>query len=284
MAVITTTSDLDSLIQVVVGEAKYTFRHTPIMRQCVDVFEFPEHKGGPIDYPKFGKLTAYGLTEGTDMGYQAWSDSDVSITPAEVGLCVPVSRMTMRRAPAMLGRMLTDECNRAVATKLDTDLLSLLDGFSTSKGSAGSALTVAILEQAIQLVKHNSTEPGPPPYFIVLHGYQAYDIIAAMGVAGTYPVPQGPSASVLQNLLGGRFLGCTFYEDSNITVDSDDDAKGGDFSKLAIKLCVVVEPKLEIERDASLRADEFNLVMEYGYGEWSDSMGVEIYTDAATPA
>jgi len=285
MAAITKVSTLDSLIQVIVGEATYTFRHNPVMRQCVDVRNFPNHAGSPIDFPKYGKVTAYSLTEGVAMGEQAWSDTDVSITPGEVGLKVIITKAALKRGPASLERDLADECNRAIAYKLDYDLLALLDGFSSSKGSANAALTVAHLQQAISMVQGNATEPGPPPYFIVLHPYQLYDIGAAIGVGATYPVPTGISEEVLRHWVHiPVLLGATVFYDGNIVVDASDDAKGGVFSKSAIRLCVTQEPEPVQEYIGDLRATELDVVMEYGYAEWSDSMGVEIYTDAGTPA
>ena len=73
------------------------------------------------------------------------------------------------------------------------------------------------------------------------------------------------------------------WEDGNIEIDSSDDAKGGIFTQNAIFLAITLEPTEEVQRDASLRGSELVVVGEYGYAEWLDAAGVELYSDATAP-
>jgi len=283
----TKTSDLDSIIQIIVGDVQYTARHDPVMRQLVWVIDMPEHKGHPIDVPKLGSLTAYSLTEGVDLASpQALADTDVTITPAEVGLQVILTDRMLSRAPANFFNMVGDECGRAYAEKLDEDLLGLLDGFSTSTPGDSVVLQLTDLSNARAHVRGNSTEPGPEPIYCVLHPYQLNSIVNELvPVTNVAAMPSGISEEVLRNYFIGKtkIFGMPVFEDGNLSAalgSGSDSAKGGVFSQKAIILIVTAEASARRQRDESLRAEEVNLVGEYGYAEWQDSFGVEIFSEA----
>jgi len=280
----TKVSDLASIIQVIVSDVQYTARNEPVMRQLVWVMDLPEHKGEPIDVPKLGKLTAQSLTEGIDLASpQTLTDTDISISPGEVGLQVILTDRMLSRAPAGFFNMVADECGRAYAEKLDTDLLSLLDGFSISTPGTGVVLQLPDLSNARAYVRGNPTEPGPEPLYCVLHPFQLNSIVNELvPVTAVAAMPPNISEEVLRDYFKGktRPFGMPVFEDGNITVDGSDDAKGGVFSKKAIILIVTQEALPKTQRDESLRAEEVNLIGEYGYAEWQDSFGVEIYSQA----
>ena len=76
----------------------------------------------------------------------------------------------------------------------------------------------------------------------------------------------------------------TIYADNNLSKDSADDAKGGVFSKEAIvQVHFMGGPSMEEQRDASLRATEYNIVMVKGVGEWKDAWGREMLFDSVSP-
>ena len=244
----------------------------------------PEHKGHPIDIPRLGTLTAQSLTEGVDLASpQTLGDSDVSISPEEVGLQVILTDRMLDRAPAGFFNMVADECGRAYAEKLDTDLLSLLDGLSTSTPGAGIVLQLTDLSNARAYVRGNPTEPGPEPLYCVLHPYHLNSIVNELvPVTNVAAMPPDISEEVLRNYFVGKtkIFGMPVFEDGNIAVDANNDAKGGVFSKKAFILIVTQEAKPRTQEDTSLRATELNLIGEYGYAEWQDSFGVEIFAEA----
>lgn len=287
---VTTVSDLDSLIQVIVGEMRLTARHATPMANLVTRVDMPEHRGSPIDLPKLGTLNAVELTEGVDQSsFETVTDTDVSIDPTEVGVFVALTDRSMRRAPAAFETAVVAEAARAYAYKLDLDLLRQMDSFSTSLAGTGTALAINHLAAGRARVK-GGAEPGQGSVHVVLHAYGIKDIVDDLVPAATNALPAGITDDVTrQYLVGSNFVGTTklygmsVWEDSNIEIDSTPDAKGGLFCENAIFLAITLEPTEEKQRDASLRGDEVTFVGEYGYAEWLDSAGVELFHDATAP-
>jgi hypothetical protein len=286
---VTTASDLDSLIQVIVGEMRFTARHAVPMANLVTRVDMPENRGSPFDLPKMGTLTAVNLTEGVDVtSFETVTDTDVSIDPTEVGVFVALTDRSLRRAPAAFESAVAGEAARAYAYKLDLDLLRQFSSFSNTLGTAGSDMTIGFLSAGRARVKGGS-EPGQGPVHVVLHPFGIKDIVDDLTPSGGNSIPAGISDDVTRQYLTENFVGNTklygmsVWEDGNIEIDTSDDAKGGVFCQNAIFLAITMEPTQEKQRDASLRGDEIVIVGEYGYAEWLDAAGVEIYHDATAP-
>jgi len=174
----------------------------------------------------------------------------------------------------------------AMQRKKDEDGLTILDGFSTSLCGAGSTLTSGHIGAASARVTGNSTEPGKPPIYGVLHSYQLKDIEdEIVAGVGTYNIPEGLTARVLQDGWSGKLHNVQMFMDNNISIDSSDDAKGGVFAKEAIVLVQGRAPRAVSVRDESLGAGATKVYMydEYAYGERVDSWGCEVLSDATAP-
>ena len=286
----TTVADLDSIIQVIVADIRLTARHAVPMANLVTRIMMPEHRGSPIDVPKLGTLTAVELTEGTDYtSFETVTDSDVSIDPTEVGVFVKLTDRMLRRAPAGFERTVAGEGGRAYAYKLDLDLLRQMDSFSTSLGASGTVLESGDLIAARALVK-GGTEPGIGAVHCVLHPYGIKDLVDDLVPSASNAIPAGISDDVTRQYLTENYVGNTklygmnVWEDGNIEITATPDAKGGVFCENAIFLAITLEPTEEKQRDASSRGDELVIVGEYGYAEWLDAAGVELFHDATAPA
>ena len=284
-----TVADLDSLIQVVVGQMRMTARHATPMAGLVTRVDMPQNRGNPFDLPKMGLLNAVGLQEGVDYNsFETVSDTDVSIDPTEVGVFVALTDRLRRRAPGQFQQQVVQESRRAYSYKLDLDLLRQLDSFSTSLAGAGNVLQIGHLSASRALVKGGS-EPGEGPVYAVLHPYAIKDIVDDLVPAGSNAIAAGISDDITRGYLTENYVGRTklygmdIFEDGNIEIDSGDDVKGGVFCKNAIFLGITLEPSPETQRDASARADELVIIGEYGYAEWLDSAGVELFSDAVAP-
>ena len=280
---VTTSSSIGHVVDTVIAEARRTQMHRTVMEPLVRTYRVSKGAGDRLEIPKFGTVTAGALVEGTDMtNPQTLTTTKLTITPAEVGAQIVVTDRALRTAREDMSRAAGRVLGDAIAQKLDKDLLGLLDGFSTSLGGAGTNITMGHLRAAVSRL-HGAAQPAPKPHFAVLHPYQAHDLAADISPTGTYPVPSGISQTVLENHWVTRAFGVDVFQAGNLTVDANDDAKGGLFSKEAIVLVVFKDWAVERERDASLRAWELNVVADYGFGEYEDSWGVELLFDAATP-
>jgi len=273
----TTSSTLDDLFANIIAQARFTAEEQSLMLGLVTQYEIGAQAGKTIQVPKYPAITAANLTEGTDMTSTTVSTSSVSITVGEVGAQVLLTDLAAMGAgnPAdELGTVL----GNAIATKMDTDLIALFDGFSSSIGAAGAEITVADIFKAAATLRANKVTGV---INAVVHPYQAYALKA--NLTNTFANPNGGDLQneAMRNGYVGTIAGVNIYESANVSIDGSDDAKGAVFAPEALAIAMKRDFQIEPERDASNRAFELNATAIYGVGELDDSFGVEVLSDAA---
>lgn len=273
----TTSTTLDDLFANIIAQARFTAEEESLMLGLVTRYDIGNEAGKTIQVPKYPAITAAALTEGTDMSSTTVSTSSVDITVGEVGAQVVLTDLAAMGAgnPAEeLGTVL----GNSIATKMDTDLIALFDGFSTALGAAAQEITVADLFKAAATLRTNKAQGE---IFAVVHPYQAYQLKA--NLTNTFANPNGGDAqnTAMVNSYVGTIAGIDIYESANITIDGSDDAKGAVFSREALAIAMKRDFQIETQRDASLRAFELNATAIYGVGELDDTYGVEMLFDAA---
>jgi N4-gp56 family major capsid protein len=232
--------------------------------------------GKTIQVPKYPAVAAADLTEGTDMSSTTVSTSSVTATIKEVGaqvLLTDVARMGAGNPAVELGTVL----GNSIAKKMDQDLIALFDGFSTSLGAASQEITVADIFKAAATLRAAN---APGSVAAVLHPFHAFQLQA--NLTNTFANPNGGEAQneAMMNGFVGSLAGIDIYQSSNITVDGSGDAKGAVFVPEALAIAMKRDFEIEVQRDASLRADELNATAVYGVAELDDSYGVEMLFDA----
>ena len=272
----TTTTTLDDLFVNIVAQARFTAEEQSLMMGLVTMYNIGNDAGKTIQVPKYPAVSAAALTEGSDMSSTAVSTSSVSITVAEVGAQVVLTDLAAMGAgnPAQeLGTVL----GNSIATKIDTDLIALFDGLSTSLGATTTELTAAYLFQAAATLRSNK---APGRLVGVFHPYQTYALKA--NLTNTFANPNGGDLQneAMRSGYVGTIAGIDIYESANVTVDGSGDAKGCVFAPEAMAIAMKRDFNIEYQRDASLRAWELNATAIYGVGELDDSYGVEMYFDA----
>ncbi len=291
---ITKVSELGDTIPTLIEEARFTEQFKAVMRGLS--WTIRKGKGSTINVPYFGEVVAGALTDGIDMtSSETMVDTNVPITPLEVGLKITLTDSViednnedLKRAA---GRLLGD----AYEKKRDLDLLGQIDDATTSVAGSATTLTMGHVAAARALLLGNATSaggPAPQPYVGVIHPFQELDlvdvIIPVVPTAGTINVTGTAfTDEILMRYSIGRLFGMPIVTDGNLTIDGEDDTKGGVFAmgKMgAIIYGSAREPTIEPERDGSLRAWEMNYVGRYGVGEYLAGWIVELYSDAATPA
>ena len=273
----TPSSTLDDLFANIIAAARFTAEEESLMMGLVTMYNIGDEAGKTIQVPKYPAVTAADLTEGTDMSSSTVSTSSVTITVGEVGAQVvltDVAAMGAGNPAEELGTVL----GNSIATKIDTDLIALFDGFSTALGGAGTEITVADIFKAAATLRNNKAQGD---IFAVVHPFQAYQLKA--NLTNTFANPNGGDAqnTAMVNSYVGTIAGVDIYESSNITVDGSDDAKGAVFSREALAIAMKRDFQIETQRDASLRAFELNATAVYGVGELDDTYGVEMLFDSA---
>ena len=208
--------------------------------------------------------------------------------------------------------------------KKDEDGLAVIDGATTQLNTANSALASGFIAAAVYQISSNETEPGNPPFRAVFHGFSLKDIwdeltAAVYQISSNVTEPGNPpfravfhgfslkviwdeltaavdttnradisgiTARVFTEGLRGKIAGCEIYEDGNLTIDSDGDAKGGVFAQEAIVLVQGRSPRTATIRreDIGGGATVMYLYDEYAYGERSAGNWLfEIIADATAP-
>jgi N4-gp56 family major capsid protein len=272
-----TTSTLDDLFVNIVAQARFTAEENALLRNLVTVYDISGQEGKTVQVPKYPSVTAALLTEGTDMSSTTVSTSSVSVTVAENGAQVFLTDMAAMGAgnPAdELGTVL----GNSIATKMDTDVIALFDGLSTSIGAAATELTASHLFQAAATIRANGITS---PLVGVFHPKQIYNLIANLTASGVNPNGGDLQNEAMRTGFVGTIAGIDLYQSSNITVDGNDDAKGAVFAREAFAMAMKRDFNLEPERDASNRGFELNATAIYGVAELDDSYGVEMFFDAA---
>ncbi len=284
----TTSTVLTDSLDDVRSSARSVREYEGKMTQLVDRRYLGDGIGLNWNEVTYAQLTAMSVTEQTDMddNFQQLSDSLLTITPTMVGISTFITdrlRSVMNKtAYAETGSLAMN----AIVRKMDTDGITMLDGFSTSLCGAGTTLTSGHISAALARISSNTTEPGSPPYNIVLHGYQIKDIQdEVVAGVGTYNVADGLTARVFTEGFKGMLFGGRLFEDGNITIDASADAKGGVFAQNALVLVMKrdIDAKEKYMPNIGGGGNAVYIYVDYAYGERLDVWGCEIYSDATAP-
>ena len=283
----TTTGSLADSIDVIQASARSRRQYDGVMPQLVDRVELDANTGTTWREILLANLTAQAVTENTVLDNpQQYDDSAITITPEMIQIQTFISDKSKRninnKVLAQMGKM----PGEAMMRKKDEDGLTAADA-STQMGAAGTPVQTGDVAAARYIITSNATEPGPLPIAGVFHGFcikDFYDELVA-GV-GTYPVPDGSTATVFQSAFTLPIANVSIHEDGNISIDSSDDAKNFVFSKSAWILVEGMTIRTESKREPNIAGGGDSLFMtdEFAYGLRLANWTREIIGDATAPA
>jgi hypothetical protein len=292
----TATSSLGDTIPTIIEEARFTEQYKEVLSNLCWRITKGVKRGSTVNLPYWGVVTANSLTEGIDMvNPQTMEDTNVKFTPTEVGCQILITDNTVEDDQEDViraaGRILGD----AMVSKREQDLAGQLDDATNSMGGAGTVSTLGHYAAAwadLSGVSLANGGPAPKPYVAVHHPFVLLDMVdvftPTLPASGALAaVGSGIAEEVLQNYTVGRVFGMNIYESANISIDSDDDAKGGVFAAGrggALVLATAREWSVKDEYDGSMRATELNVVGRYAVGEYLPGWIVELWNDASAPA
>lgn len=278
-------SSMNSLFSQIYEDAIFTARENNLMTNLVTVYA---SQGLASRYlPIYPALSASEVSEGTDFSAATeWTKTaQMTLTPKIVKTQVVLTEARIATDPDDARRDAAVELGGAIATKIDSDLVDLFSGFSVSKGTAGSALTLANVAAGMSVLQNSKARA---PFSVVLHPYQWYDIWVALGSPATNQAFLGEVANMaMREFAVQRMLNADWYTSANITVDGSDDANGAVFNREALAFDNRQAPVMIPDFDASIAgggAYELNMESWYAVGERRDSFGVKIISDASTPS
>lgn len=225
---------------------------------------------------------AAAISDGTAMSNTGVDATAVTITAAAVGLTSDVTDQS-----AMGSLLDVDEVaanfGRALANKIETDIVGLYDGFSSTAGASGSDITLANVQSAIYTLELANEDEN---LVMVLHPIQAYDlraaILAATGtVYGNSAEFGGGLTSAQQQALKGTLFGVPVFTSSNCESLNTNADRGGAMyaAQRAIGFLWKWAPRVETLRAPKLPGETVAVTSCYGVAELVDGAGVALITD-----
>jgi len=281
MANESTSSTLSELYTEIVAEAQFVASEKSIMRNLVKNYAITGG-GKAVEVPVYAQVSASAVAEATDLSNTAINPSSVTITASEVGVMTTLTDLARNSAPRNVAGDIGKLFGEALATKQDTDLTALFNGFSVALGDGSTAITPAVLFNALSTLKENALPTDGCQ--VVLHPKIAYDLKS--GFTNTFAgLDTELSNEALRSGHIGKIAGMNVFETSNMAnTGTAGDYKGAAFHKDALAIAMMQDVKIETQRDASLRADEIVATSVYGVGEIHDSYGVELHYDSSIQA
>ena len=281
MANESTSSTLSELYTEIVAEAQFVASEKSIMRNLVKNYAI-SGGGKAVEVPVYAAVSAAAVAEATDLSNTAINPSSVTITASEVGVMTTLTDLARNSAPRNVAGDIGKLFGEAIATKQDTDLTALFNGFSVALGDGSAAITPAVLFNALSTLKENALPTDGCQ--VVLHPKIAYDLKS--GFTNTFAgLDTELSNEALRSGHIGKIAGMNVFETSNMAnTGTAGDYKGAAFHKDALAIAMMQDVKIETQRDASLRADEIVATSVYGVGEIHDSYGVELHYDSSIQA
>ena len=275
MANESTSSTLSELYTEIVAEALFVASERSIMRPLVKNYAITGG-GKSVEVPIYAAVSAAAVSEASDLSNTAINPSSVTITASENGIMTTLTDLGRNSAPRNVAADIGKLFGEAIAKKIDTDLTALFGGFSTTVGSASTAMSAALIFQAV--AKLRATGVPSDNLACILHPQVAFDLKS--GLTNTFANPNpGVGNEALRTGFAGQIAGVSVYETSNMADSSGNnpgttgDYKGAVFHSDALGLAMMQDLKIETQRDASLRADEIVATAVYGVGELHDSYG-----------
>lgn len=281
---VSTTSNLNSLYNLIFEDSMFVAQEAALMPNIVRVFD-DNQTFAARKVSKYTEATAESVAEGVDFAGSSDFGKTLAatLTPSEVVAKFVLTDVMVKNSGPTARRDAALTLGNAMAQKMDTDIVGTFTSFTTDKGpGAGQTMTLAKAGVAMAVLRNTKT---PAPLYVVLHPYQWHDIWVELGQPAATKSFLGEVANqAMRDYFVSDMLGATWFVSANIDVDSSDDAIGAVFNPNAIALDMREAPKLETERDASLRATELVLVAGYAVGVIRPEFGVKLTSDASEPS
>jgi N4-gp56 family major capsid protein len=275
-----TTTTLNDLLPAITAEAMFVANERSIMRGLVKNYSIGAGQGKTITVPIYPTQSAAAVTEGDEVSNTAVSTNGVTLTVSTVAIRTLVTDLVRASAAsnvvADVGRLFGE----AIAKKMDQDLLALFSGFGTGVGGASTAMSAALVAQAVARLRANSVPSDA--LACVVHPFVAYDL--KKDLTNTFA---NPNAGVIQNeamSMGyvGTLFGVPVFESSNIAdTGTAGDYVGAVFHRDALGLAMIGDIAIESQRRASFLGDDIVASAHYAVGELYDGYGVKITADSS---
>ena len=258
-------------------------------------------QAGTVGDAGSGVATAYDVSEGTDMSNTAISTDSISISTSEYGVQRTITDEAMEDSITGIQflQMVPMDAARILTLAFEDDLAALLGNFSNTAGSTTVDLTLANLSTCIVGIRNRGVrapdglvgwldEAAAADYENALVSTNAAAAVYS-GAADRHQRANSDANNGLTDGAIGDFRGVPLHQTGlTDTANAGADVESAIFVPFtpanrafcALATVVAREFRVEPQRDASLRATEFNASMRKGGGELNDVCGQTLITDA----
>jgi len=280
---ITKLTDISSYINTIFEDSLFVAREENLMVQLVHNYTAKGFMARVV--PIRAQATAYSVSDGVDYSNPTTGSksTQATLTPGEVIAQYLLTDQNMETSPEDEQGAAAFECGSAIATKIDVDLVTLFSSLAIDLGPGAAA--AADLQSFADCIATIHTAHSRGGLNIVAHPYHWHDIWTQLGQpAATYDFLGEIANKAMRDYFVGMFIGAKWYASANIAVDASDDAVSGVFARDAIGFDSRRAPRMEAERDASLRATELNMTAGYAVGVIRSDWGAYYTADASAPS
>ena len=284
----TTTTVLDASLDTIVASARSRREYDAVVPQLVDRVDLDANTGTTYKEVLFEKLVVQSIDESTVLNNpQQYEDSSIEIEPQMVQIQTFISDKVRRNiSTKSLGQM-GKLAGEGMMRRRDEDGLTAMDAMPQI-GAANTPVQTGDVANARYNITSNTTEGAPMPISAVFHGFCLKDFYDELvGGIGTYPVPIGATATVFGMGFNLPIASVSIFEDGNIPITSDSDAKNFIFARMAWLLVNGMTIRTETRREPHIAGggDSVFLTDEYAYGQRSPgNWGRELIGDATSPS
>ena len=218
------------------------------------------------------QMDAQGVTEQTILDNpQQFADILKTITPTMTGITTIVTDRTYRRVNKKTIAAMGKVEMAAILRKQNADGLTTLDGATIEFGATATPVEFSDFSHAVDRVKiGDANEPANSPIYGILHTYHVTDVKdqITQGI-GTYAVPKGLTEDVFKAGFAGTMGGANIFEDGNIEIDSNTDAKSFILARFGFLLIEGADlmQKTKDRPEVGGGAVQKFLYSEYAFGE-----------------
>ena len=279
-----TTTTLNDLLPLITAEALFQAQEQSIMRNLVRNYTIPAGSGKSIVVPTYAPVAAAAVDEGVDLNDGsngndiAIETGGVTIEVGEVGVMTNVTDLARVSSASNVIADVGKLFGNAIAKKMDQDLIAKFADFATANdiGSATAAMSAADIFKAIALLRQAGVSGSD--IACVVNPLVAYDMKS--GLTSTFAGHAGDlSNEAMRTGYVGTVAGVNVFESANVP-HTTGDSVGGVFHKDALALAMMQDIKIEVERNASLRADELVATAVYGVNTLFDTYGCQMTADS----
>jgi hypothetical protein len=261
---------------------------TPMVRS-VDISDIP---GLKYDFNSFGSVSFASKSQGTDYTpAELTIGEDGTVTAAEVGLALQLPDILREANPNLSDDDLAREIANAAADKMETDICSQFTDFTTTKGTTGEALTIAVVEDALLALRQAKAPTTPQSNSNLpadLAGY--FGVLAESGIAQLQRAIRqagmavmSPNTQRMLDTFGAtaasaarfNFLGVNFFG-QDLVATTGGDRNGAILCPAAIGLVVKRAPRLAKQRWEKGSEEHQVGSAVYGTDVIKQAFGVEI--------